>query len=156
MCGSLYFDRSVLAGTRCACAVVGQLANEKFDAMFRSPLARSHKTGEIIWGDRQQPVEDLPSLREVDLYSFQGLLKGEGKARFGEQFLMWQKDPDNFVIDDHYPVRCAASFPSVLYPPSLALRCTDSRNAVESGVAKKRRWIWFSWRKRYRGALEET
>jgi len=81
------------------------LANEKFDAMFRSPLARSHKTGEIIWGDRQQPVEDLPSLREVDLYSFQGLLKGEGKARFGEQFLMWQKDPDNFVIDDHYPVR---------------------------------------------------
>ena len=83
-----------------------QLRDEAFDRMHRSPLARSSLTGEIVWDNRTQPIVDNPSLREVDLYSFQGLLKHEGQERFGEQFLKWQKDPGNFEIDSHYPVRC--------------------------------------------------
>ncbi|CAI5966580.1 unnamed protein product [Closterium sp. NIES-64] len=34
-----------------------------------------------------------------------GLFKEEGKARFGENYRMWQKDAANFEIDGHYPVR---------------------------------------------------
>lgn len=35
----------------------------------------------------------------------QGLLKHEGKAKFGEAYRQWQKDAANFNIDGHYPVR---------------------------------------------------
>lgn len=35
----------------------------------------------------------------------QGLLKLEGKKRYGEAYSQWQKDAANFVIDGHYPVR---------------------------------------------------
>lgn len=35
----------------------------------------------------------------------QGLLKGEGKAKFGETFNKWQKEADVFSIDGHAPVR---------------------------------------------------
>lgn len=36
-----------------------------------SPLARSKRTAEIIWGPRQQPIIPEFDLREIDLYSFQ-------------------------------------------------------------------------------------
>ena len=36
-----------------------------------SPLARSKKTAEIIWGSRQQQIIPEYDLREIDLYSFQ-------------------------------------------------------------------------------------
>jgi len=36
-----------------------------------SPLARSKKTAEIIWGSRQEPIIPDFDLREIDLYSFQ-------------------------------------------------------------------------------------
>jgi hypothetical protein len=35
----------------------------------------------------------------------QGLLKGEGKARYGDAWGMWQKQADAFAIDEHAPVR---------------------------------------------------
>lgn len=35
----------------------------------------------------------------------QGLLKNEGKAKFGEEFSKWQKQADVFSIDGHAPVR---------------------------------------------------
>lgn len=48
-----------------------QLLEDTFDVLVHSPLARASETAEIIWGDRQGKVNVLPSLREVDLYSFQ-------------------------------------------------------------------------------------
>jgi broad specificity phosphatase PhoE len=41
----------------------------------------------------------------LPLSFLQGLFKEEGKARFGQQYAMWQKDAANFEIDGHYPVR---------------------------------------------------
>ena len=53
----------------------------------------------------------LPSLREVDLYSFQGLVKADGKALHGEQYRNWQRQPAAFEIDGHAPVRyCPLTF----------------------------------------------
>ncbi|KAG4974345.1 hypothetical protein JHK87_031166 [Glycine soja] len=37
--------------------------------------------------------------------SYKGLLKHEGKERFGSAFCQWQVDAANFNIDGHYPVR---------------------------------------------------
>lgn len=105
--------------------------------MCTSPLIRSKRTAEIIWGPRQEEMIPEPDLREIDLYSFQvsilpdrcvflplvlprrwasalilnlstpiqGLLKYEGKQKFGDAYRQWQKDAANFSIDGHYPVR---------------------------------------------------
>ncbi|KAK7262202.1 hypothetical protein RJT34_29765 [Clitoria ternatea] len=81
------------------------LIDDNFDACFASPLARSKRTAEIIWGTRQDPIVPDFDLREIDLYSFQGLLKHEGKAKFGSAYRQWQVDAANFIIDGHYPVR---------------------------------------------------
>lgn len=48
-----------------------QLTEDNFDMLVHSPLARAKETAEIIWGNRKGEVHVLPSLREVDLYSFQ-------------------------------------------------------------------------------------
>ncbi|KAF8009524.1 hypothetical protein BT93_J0509 [Corymbia citriodora subsp. variegata] len=81
------------------------LIDDSFDVCFTSPLERSKRTAEIIWGAREEDMITESDLREIDLYSFQGLLKHEGKAKFGEAFRQWQVDAANFCIDDHYPVR---------------------------------------------------
>ncbi|KAJ4824748.1 hypothetical protein Tsubulata_032397 [Turnera subulata] len=81
------------------------LLDDSFDVCFSSPLARSKKTAEIIWGPREEEMITDSDLREIDLYSFQGLLKHEGKEKFGAAFRQWQVDAPNFNIDGHYPVR---------------------------------------------------
>eukprot|EP00249_Psilotum_nudum_P017125 c26174_g1_i1 orf=90-2144(+) len=78
---------------------------DSFDLCFHSPLARAKRTAEIIWGSRRNPMIPIQDLREIDLYSFQGLMKHEGKERFGEAYRKWQKDAANFMIDGHFPVR---------------------------------------------------
>ncbi|KAK6926652.1 Histidine phosphatase superfamily, clade-1 [Dillenia turbinata] len=81
------------------------LIDDNFDVCFSSPLSRSKRTAEIIWGTRKEEIVTEFDLREIDLYSFQGLLKHEGKAKFGAAYRQWQVDAANFNIDGHYPVR---------------------------------------------------
>ena len=81
------------------------LEGESFDVGFRSPLKRASRTAEVIWGAREPPLVDSWVLREIDLYSFQGLLKQEGKSKFGANYAAWKADPANFEIDGHFPVR---------------------------------------------------
>ncbi|XP_031265351.1 probable 2-carboxy-D-arabinitol-1-phosphatase [Pistacia vera] len=81
------------------------LIDDSFDVCFSSPLIRSKRTAEIIWGNREEEILTDNDLREIDLYSFQGLLKHEGKEKFGPAFRQWQVDATNFNIDGHYPVR---------------------------------------------------
>ncbi|CAO2143285.1 unnamed protein product [Urochloa humidicola] len=80
------------------------LLSDSFDACFTSPLARSRRTAEIIWQGRDDELIPDSDLREIDLYSFQGLLKHEGKDRYGVLYKQWQKNAANFSIDGHYPV----------------------------------------------------
>ncbi|WOL02269.1 2-carboxy-D-arabinitol-1-phosphatase-like [Canna indica] len=81
------------------------LLADYFDVCFTSPLIRSRRTAEIIWASRNAEMIAEPDLREIDLYSFQGLLKHEGKQKFGDAYRQWQRDAANFNIDGHYPVR---------------------------------------------------
>ncbi|XP_011625980.1 probable 2-carboxy-D-arabinitol-1-phosphatase [Amborella trichopoda] len=81
------------------------LIGDSFDVCFTSPLSRSKRTAEIIWFYRKDEMISEPDLREIDLYSFQGLLKHEGKSKFGNAYRQWQIDAANFNIDGHYPVR---------------------------------------------------
>lgn len=81
------------------------LLSDSFDACFVSPLARSRRTAEIIWDSRGKDLIPDYDLREIDLYSFQGLLKHEGKEKYGALFQQWQKNAPSCSIDGHYPVR---------------------------------------------------
>ncbi|GMG98472.1 hypothetical protein Nepgr_000312 [Nepenthes gracilis] len=81
------------------------LLDDSFDVCFASPLKRARQTAEIIWGHCREATIMEYDLREIDLYSFQGLLKHEGKERFGDAYHQWQVDAPNFNIDGHYPVR---------------------------------------------------
>nr|XP_043608901.1 probable 2-carboxy-D-arabinitol-1-phosphatase [Erigeron canadensis] len=81
------------------------LIDDSFDICFSSPLKRSKRTADVIWDARKEEILTDSDLREIDLYSFQGLLKNEGIAKYGEAFGKWQKDAPNFNIDGHYPVR---------------------------------------------------
>ncbi|KAI5666567.1 hypothetical protein M9H77_16420 [Catharanthus roseus] len=81
------------------------LIDDSFDVCFSSPLIRSKRTAEIIWNTREEEIITEHDLREIDLYSFQGLLKHEGKAKYGSAYHQWQTDAPNFNIDGHFPVR---------------------------------------------------
>lgn len=92
------------------------LASWEFECMFVSPLKRAAETGEIVWGGRRAPRLTLPSLREIDLYTFQGLDKLENRSLYPEQYANWQNNPAEFTIDGHAPVR------ELWYRASLAWR----------------------------------
>lgn len=82
-----------------------RLAEWELSCMFCSPLTRAAETAEVVWGSRTGPVTVLPSLREIDLYSFQGWEKAEARGRFPEQYAAWQQNPASLVLDGHAPVR---------------------------------------------------
>lgn len=83
-----------------------QLKDDKFDMLFHSPLKRADQTAQIIWGNRQGAVTVLPSLREVDLYSFQ----------------VAQSSPLNQDINSSYTF-AAAMHQAILGRRPLRLRC---------------------------------
>ena len=56
-----------------------QLSGWDFEVLFVSPLKRAVETSRIVWGGRRAPVLTLPSLREIDLYTFQA--SGDGLWR---------------------------------------------------------------------------
>ncbi|KMT11255.1 hypothetical protein BVRB_5g110230 [Beta vulgaris subsp. vulgaris] len=97
------------------------LLDDSFDVCFTSPLARSKRTAEIIWGNRKEPMIPNFDLREIDLYSFQGLLKHEGKEKFV-----------------HYPVRelwarARSSWDSILNHQSKSVLVV-AHNAVNQAL----------------------
>jgi broad specificity phosphatase PhoE len=100
-------DFSVLTeeGVRQAEAAGNVLKGWNFDLLFASPLKRAAKTAQVVWGARQGSATFLPSLREVDLYSFQGLDKNAGRTAHPAAYDTWQRRPAEFVIDGHWPVR---------------------------------------------------
>eukprot|EP00891_Asterochloris_glomerata_P007803 jgi/Astpho2/7803/Aster-06094 len=115
------------------------LEKEKFDMLIHSPLQRAKETAEIVWNAREGPVKVLPSLREIDLYSFQGLIKQQGKDRYGEQYRMWQKQAAEFMIDGRAPVRELWHRASLAWQQTLniqGMRCAlvVAHNAVNQAM----------------------
>ena len=79
--------------------------NMHFDLMFASTLTRARQTADILVNERGIRRYDMAILREIDLYSFQGLEKKEVKERFPVQHKLWKEQPELFEIDGHAPCR---------------------------------------------------
>ena len=65
-----------------------QLDVPSFSSIYCSDLARSLRTAEIIVGNSRQSVKIIPSLREISLGEWDGVLIDEIRARFPIQ---WQE-----------------------------------------------------------------
>ncbi len=93
-------------------ARASQLSDDSFDAFFCSPLRRAAQTGARVWGARPGSPTLLPALREIDLYSLQGVVKAEvataaaeDRERMSAQLAAWKAAPAAFELDGHAPVR---------------------------------------------------
>lgn len=47
----------------------------------------------------------MTSISQCAFDGLQGLIKAEGKQRFGEEYARWSKQPHTFEMDGHAPVR---------------------------------------------------
>jgi broad specificity phosphatase PhoE len=90
-----------------------------FGHVFVSPLARARQTADKILErvTKKRPEIILPSLREIDLYSFQGMDKFSKRAETSAEYAQWKANPSAFEIDGHAPVR------ELWYRASLAWQC---------------------------------
>lgn len=101
----------------------------EFNALFASPLQRAAHTAQVVWGDRKAPAATLPSLREIDLYGFQGLDKAKGPMLHPERYGIWKARPHEFEIDGHIPVR------ELWYRSSLAWKEMLTSPFLDGGAA---------------------
>ena len=64
----------------------------------------------------------------------QGLVKSEGKARYGEQYRMWQQRAADFEIDGQAPVRCDPAMQCGAYYCRCMSVHGDARHQWPSGL----------------------
>lgn len=107
-------DHSTLTdkGMKQAAAAAGLLQrlgwHTDISQTWASPLQRARQTAEIVHQclDMQtNTIRFFHSLREIDLYSFQGMKKKSLQAKTSKEYAAWQKNPAEFEIDGHAPVR---------------------------------------------------
>ncbi len=83
---------------------------------------------------RQQRMSLLSSLvgylKKRCAAACQGLIKKEGKQRFGSQYSAWQRSPAMFEISGHAPVRSPPCPSSIVRAASFVLRETACDIAV--------------------------
>jgi broad specificity phosphatase PhoE len=70
------------------------------DAVYSSPLSRSHKTAEIIASFHGHKVKVIESLTDMNFGVWQGLTRVQVKERYPEVFQTWEKRPDMVVIPE--------------------------------------------------------
>ncbi len=82
-------------GREQARALAANLAEEHFEAIYSSDLARAHQTATAVAHRLGLPVQPEPDLRERLYGDFQGLTYDESKARFPTAYAQFdRREPD--------------------------------------------------------------
>lgn len=76
-----------------AAAARERLREERFDVCYTSALQRARLTAEIILEEHFCPLHELAELNEMSYGAWQGLLRAEVLARYGEDFARHRDDP---------------------------------------------------------------
>ncbi len=80
-------------GRRQAASLAERLKNEKLEAIYTSPLARTRETARILAAPHGlEPIAE-PSLREIDYGRWEGLRRDEVERDFEAEYAIWQEDP---------------------------------------------------------------
>ncbi len=70
-----------------------RLKNEKLEAIYTSPLARTCQTARILAAPHDlEPIVES-RLREIDYGHWEGLQRSEVERDLGEEYAIWQEDP---------------------------------------------------------------
>ncbi|MEB3219852.1 MAG: histidine phosphatase family protein [Nostocales cyanobacterium 94392] len=99
-----HLDESELTekGQNDAVTVGRAINNILFDAIYCSPLKRAKQTAEIIYRqikanvanlDNIPPLQITDKLKEIHLPLWEGMLSSEVKAKFPEDYKLWQENP---------------------------------------------------------------
>jgi broad specificity phosphatase PhoE len=70
-------------------ALADELADERIDAVYASPLRRALETAEIVTARLGLPIHQIEALREVDVGSWSGLTRTEVERAFPEGYRRW-------------------------------------------------------------------
>jgi probable phosphoglycerate mutase len=80
-------------GRRQVASLAERLKNEKLDAIYTSPLARTLETARILSSPHGlEPIPE-PSLREIDYGQWEGLRRPDVEHDFKTEYAIWQEDP---------------------------------------------------------------
>ncbi len=80
-------------GHRQVASLAQRLKNDKLDAIYTSPLARTLETSRILASPHSlQPIPE-PCLREIDYGHWEGLSRREVERDFEAEYAIWQEDP---------------------------------------------------------------
>jgi len=80
-------------GQRQVASLAERLRNDKLDAIYTSPLARTVETARILASPHGlQPIPE-PCLREIDYGRWEGLTRSEVERDFEAEYAIWQEDP---------------------------------------------------------------
>jgi len=112
-----FLDESTLTekGREMARQVGVALKDLAFDAAYTSPLRRAKDTAEIILSELRQPptLQIDPSLKEINLALWEGLLFTEVEEKYPDQYQQWHTAPhelrmpivgEDGKLTDYYPV----------------------------------------------------
>jgi broad specificity phosphatase PhoE len=86
-------------GRRQVASLAERLKDEKLDAIYASPLARTLQTARILASAHGvEPIPE-PGLREIDYGRWEGLRRIDVERDFETEYAIWQEDP--FTIAPH-------------------------------------------------------
>ena len=77
------------AGRAQAATLAAQLIGDGIAAVYSSDLRRASETARIVANRLGLDVTEDPALREIDVGSWSGLTRDEGRERFPEGFARW-------------------------------------------------------------------
>lgn len=80
-------------GERQAEALGAALARRRIAAIYASPLQRARRTAEIVAAATGAPLEPVADLRELSLGEWEGCTVEEVRARPGDPYTCWVRDP---------------------------------------------------------------
>ena len=80
-------------GQRQAEALGAALARRRIAAIYASPLQRAHRTAEIVAAATGVPLAAIEDLRELSLGEWEGCTVDEVRARPGDPYSCWVRDP---------------------------------------------------------------
>jgi broad specificity phosphatase PhoE len=80
-------------GERQAQALGAALARRRIAAIYASPLQRAHRTAEIVAATTGVPLSAIEDLRELSLGEWEGCTVDEVRARPGDPYSCWVRDP---------------------------------------------------------------
>lgn len=83
------------------------LASERLDGIYTSPLRRARETAEIVAAPHRLEPVSVPELQEIDVGGWSGLSRAEVESSFPDAFRRWVGGGEGWEEGESYPEMAA-------------------------------------------------